>query len=861
MSAPDFNYNQILIHLLASGGDSRYAICGGKIFAMNRGDFGYTGQILYYTSDLFNWFASSQMSGSIDAFLDLTTDGTKIYICGTFNAVHTWTEEEGWLAWRGIPFYTGGYESITYFNGHIYTANFYGFFDMTDSVQLFSFPYEIQSIKIFNTPSNMYACGTRISNPDIGYFAKWNSLTSEFVETDYVGRGVGGYTTTGEIVYFYAPDGSGNTILYMYNGVTSTLGSIPGNINSIYLDNDYGILYVGVGTDLYIWNFDLSIFVKVGISDVNASPSNKFLDVLLGRSWMVMVQSDFSASPRVGFHPLHVDFLHIVSNPLGFSLDYYWDFGDGGHSADENPSHDYYNSGKFNVMLRVRYVELLKNRYINVLAPSVFVDCLLGSVVDVDNGNFVRCAMADTPQIGGLVDECQVGWTQPTVPQWDGDKQGFYNSILSLGTESPPQPGIAPYVGYEKGLWGSNRIGIGAVYFNKQSTFIDCLLGSTANVDDGIFKNSAMSVAPLVRPTLTNCQVGWIQPPPPIWDGSRSNFSNSILAVGTLTPTQPGNPPYTEYEQGLWNSVRIGIGAVDFTVLPTIKMYLTQRTKRHIIKSLDSSIIPAIYDGHEFGVYQTPGTTDSMLNYPNGITIDGDNNIYVCDTVNNRIVKLNSTLNFVSKYSTISTIGNPVVIMYDDNNNSLYVVGVFFTSNYAYQIRIEKLSTSLSSLKVSGNLNNPGDVIHYPTGICLGFDANSILISGVNLALYQTVESDNSFSLFVRKNIICDVGESQVLYKGIVSDEGFLYLNDGKSVIKVNSSFERIGRTNFITKTLIGLKLSELDETLMLYDADKQKIVKYDTNLNFVNIVYSNTDGTIGTDAYDVEDIAETNTL
>ncbi|MBF0554536.1 MAG: immunoglobulin domain-containing protein [Nitrospirae bacterium] len=65
----------------------------------------------------------------------------------------------------------------------------------------------------------------------------------------------------------------------------------------------------------------------------------------------------------------------------------------------------------------------------------------------------------------------------------------------------------------------------------------------------------------------TNTQYSWSAPSYPAWNAVQSAFSNGLLSVGILSGTgnpEPGNPPYTGYETGLWGSARVGIGAMDF---------------------------------------------------------------------------------------------------------------------------------------------------------------------------------------------------------------------------------------------------------------------------------------------------------
>ena len=61
------------------------------------------------------------------------------------------------------------------------------------------------------------------------------------------------------------------------------------------------------------------------------------------------VQAGFTASPLTGSAPLPVNFLY--TGTPGFT--YNWDFGDGGSSADENPSYTYQEDGDYDALLIV----------------------------------------------------------------------------------------------------------------------------------------------------------------------------------------------------------------------------------------------------------------------------------------------------------------------------------------------------------------------------------------------------------------------------------------------------------------------------------------------------------------------------
>lgn len=97
--------------------------------------------------------------------------------------------------------------------------------------------------------------------------------------------------------------------------------------------------------------------------------------------------------------------------------------------------------------------------------------------------------------------------------------------------------------------------------------------GGTFAFDSIFYFNTEKSES---SPTATNCAFNfpewsgaysisdWDAPPFPSGLSPQAEFSSTVLSVGLTTPPQPGNPPYSGYEYGLWGGARTGIGAMDF---------------------------------------------------------------------------------------------------------------------------------------------------------------------------------------------------------------------------------------------------------------------------------------------------------
>lgn len=89
------------------------------------------------------------------------------------------------------------------------------------------------------------------------------------------------------------------------------------------------------------------VYTSVGAFTVSLTTSNPFSsdgETKLGYIQALGVRAGFSGSPRSGAAPLSVSFTDQSTNgPTSWS----WDFGDGGSSSLQHPTHDYSSPGTF----------------------------------------------------------------------------------------------------------------------------------------------------------------------------------------------------------------------------------------------------------------------------------------------------------------------------------------------------------------------------------------------------------------------------------------------------------------------------------------------------------------------------------
>lgn len=305
---------------------------------------------------------------------------------------------------------------------------------------------------------------------------------------------------------------------------------------------------------------------------------------------------------------------------------------------------------------------------------------------------------------------------------------------------------------------------------------------------------------------------------------------------------------------------------VDLVITNYKKILTLLRNNRHIVKQLRATEVPAVYDNKYFGTYGSPGGGNTSFNVPNAVAVDFDNNVYVCDYENKRIVKLSKTLSYVNSIDVSNYVCKPCAIFFNQQTRYLYIAGMrFHTINnldiYGY-LTIMKCSTSFTEIKYSNDLLgywqrlNRDELTHKPVSICKGYDVGSFLIAGVRKVVYRTYETDTSFTMAESLSIYFD--EQPMVIRGLVNhSNGNLYLNTGTKIakIQVTEEYINIGDSNFISKSLYGLK-EDFDGNLLTYNADTKALISIDENLNFSNQLYIDTGSSVSTSFYDVSDFA-----
>ena len=162
--------------------------------------------------------------------------------------------------------------------------------------------------------------------------------------------GPGGSATETKVDYIQVvppptPDFVGSPTDGLFPLAVSFSSLTTGNVSSVSWD--FGDGNTSTATD------PQHTYTAYGTFDVSltaAGPGGTATETKLGYVTTHEVIPDFEATPRIGQPPLTVQFGDLS---LGSATGWQWDFGDGGTSTLQNPSHDYLALGRYDVSLTV----------------------------------------------------------------------------------------------------------------------------------------------------------------------------------------------------------------------------------------------------------------------------------------------------------------------------------------------------------------------------------------------------------------------------------------------------------------------------------------------------------------------------
>ena len=318
---------------------------------------------------------------------------------------------------------------------------------------------------------------------------------------------------------------------------------------------------------------------------------------------------------------------------------------------------------------------------------------------------------------------------------------------------------------------------------------------------------------------------------------NNSVYYLAILIIATQVITIALlKPQIAKADNGITNIGQIG-GAVgveiseaqDVSVDPDGNVYVFDGNNRRVVK-FDSS-------GNFLLTFGSGGTGDGEFSYAYGLTTDTDGNVYVADTNNNRIQKFNSSGVYQMQLGTYGTadgeLNYPHGVAVDSSGNIYVADGT--------NARIQKFDSSGVYQSQFGTPGSGGGELASPEDIA--FDsAGNIYVTDVDNSRIQKFDSSGTYQMQFGTSGSGDGEFSQLSGVGVDAN-GFIYTTEqtGERVQKFNSSGDYIsqwgtsgeGEGEFDTPR--GLAVGP-DGSVYVADTYNDRIQKFDNSGTFLSI-------------------------
>lgn len=128
------------------------------------------------------------------------------------------------------------------------------------------------------------------------------------------------------------------------------------------------------GSDLAAPSFTYTVpgvySVLLSVRDDFGNLGEAMVDIVVNASNQPPTVAPYTETPAQGPAPLQVSFIANASDPDGDALSYFWDFGDGSNSTEENPQHLFYDPGSYTVSVQVSDGEFTTSAQLFVVVQS-----------------------------------------------------------------------------------------------------------------------------------------------------------------------------------------------------------------------------------------------------------------------------------------------------------------------------------------------------------------------------------------------------------------------------------------------------------------------------------------------------------
>lgn len=261
----------------------------------------------------------------------------------------------------------------------------------------------------------------------------------------------------------------------------------------------------------------------------------------------------------------------------------------------------------------------------------------------------------------------------------------------------------------------------------------------------------------------------------------------------------------------------------------------------------------------QFGVTGTSGADNSHTNSPTGVCVDSSDNIYFCDYGNHRIVKLNSSMTYVTQFGSTGVSGTALdranhPMFVDTDDTYLYAAD---TGNHRVLKVPVSMASAVDSFGTAGTIGSGQFGLNTPIGIAVvnsGFGSGvwvadsgnkRVVVLDTSLTFqYQITDSTsrNTLLLHFIRDIVIDGSGNFYVTCGVAPGYGG---GQGHCVYKYNSNLSLVGtfgtpgvpksnNTGLNDAVGGGLAYDSVNNFIYVTDNGNHRVVKLNTNLQYV---------------------------
>jgi len=243
----------------------------------------------------------------------------------------------------------------------------------------------------------------------------------------------------------------------------------------------------------------------------------------------------------------------------------------------------------------------------------------------------------------------------------------------------------------------------------------------------------------------------------------------------------------------------------------------------------------------QFGVTGVPKSDNTGLNLPYGLAIDSQGYIYVADTTNHRLVKLNPDLTYNSQFGEA---GQPK----SDNTGFNYLYGVAVDSQgYIYVVdkynrRLVKLNPDLtynSQFGETGVAKSDNTGFNNPSGLAID-SQGYIYVADTNNHRLVKLNPDLTYnSQFGVTRVPKSNNTGFKLPHGVIIDsQGYIYVadTDNHRLVKLNPD---LTYNSYYNTGLIYPRAVAVDENDNIYIYQSTKLIKLNSNMEYIGEIFN----------------------